>query len=119
MKKVIDNPAVEIVRRGGVQRPATPPSRIDTDMFRALEAVQKRMYPDIRTLPTMSTGATDMSLLRAKGMQCYGIGPAVDVEDAPAGYGSHSDQERILESALHDFVRFTYDAVTEVGARQR
>ena len=32
----------------------------------------------------MSTGATDMAYLRAKGMQCYGIGPAIDVEDGPA-----------------------------------
>jgi acetylornithine deacetylase/succinyl-diaminopimelate desuccinylase-like protein len=116
MRKVIGNPAVEIVRRPGALRPFTPPSRLDTAMFRALEAVQKRMYPDIRTLPSMSTGATDMSLLREKGMQCYGIGPAIDVEDAPAGFGSHSDQERILESALYDFVRYTYNAVIEVAA---
>jgi acetylornithine deacetylase/succinyl-diaminopimelate desuccinylase-like protein len=119
MKKVIGNPAVEIVRRTGLQRPATPPSRLDTEMFRALETVQKSMYPDIRTLPTMQTGATDMSLLRAKGVQCYGIGPAIDVEDAPAGYGSHSDQERIVETALYEFVRFTYGVVTEVAAKQR
>jgi acetylornithine deacetylase/succinyl-diaminopimelate desuccinylase-like protein len=119
MRKIIGNPAVEIVRRAGALRPATAPSRIDTEMFRILESVQKRLYPDIRTLPSMGTGATDMSLLRERGMQCYGIGPAIDVEDAPAGFGSHSDQERILESALHDFVRFTWSAVTEVAARQR
>jgi acetylornithine deacetylase/succinyl-diaminopimelate desuccinylase-like protein len=119
LRKVIGNPAVEVVRRPGALRPMTAPSRLDTEMFRALETVQKRMYPDIRTLPSMSTGATDMSLLREKGMQCYGIGPAIDVEDAPAGFGAHSDQERIIESALYDFVRYTYNAVTEVAAKQR
>ena len=31
-------------------------------------------------------------------MQCYGIGPAIDIEDGPKGFGAHSDQERILES---------------------
>jgi hypothetical protein len=36
-------------------------------MFRALEAVSKRMYPDAATLPMMMTGATDMAELRAKG----------------------------------------------------
>ena len=46
----------------------------------------------------MSTFATDMAQLRAKGMQCYGIGPAVDLEDGPKGFGMHSDQERLLES---------------------
>ena len=64
----------------------------------------------------MSTGATDMAYLRAKGVQCYGIGPAIDAEDAPKGFGSHSDQERILESELHRFVRFHYDIVRSLAA---
>jgi hypothetical protein len=51
------------------------------------------------------TGATDMSFTRAKGIQCFGIGPAIDMEDGPRGFGAHSDQERILESELHRFVR--------------
>ena len=67
------------------------------------------------TLPTMSTGATDMAYLRQKGIQCYGIGPALDVEDGPKGFGAHSDQERIIEAELHRFVRFAYDAVVEVA----
>ena len=66
-------------------------------------------------LPTMGTGATDMSNIRAKGIQCYGIGPALDTEDAPKGFGAHSDQERILESELHRFVRFQYDVVVELA----
>jgi hypothetical protein len=70
------------------------------------------------TLPTMSTGATDMAFLREKGVQCYGIGPATDIEDGPKGFGSHSDQERILENELHRFVRFHYDVVAET-ARSR
>jgi len=66
----------------------------------------------------MSTGATDMAYLRARGVECYGIGPATDVEDGPLGFGSHSDQERILESELHRFVRFHWDVVTDLaGAR--
>ena len=64
----------------------------------------------------MSTGATDMAFLRAKGVQCYGIGPAIDVEDALKGFGSHSDQERILERELYRFVRFTWDIVTTLAA---
>ena len=34
-------------------------------------------------------------------MQCYGIGPAVDLEDGPKGFGMHSDQERLLETELY------------------
>jgi acetylornithine deacetylase/succinyl-diaminopimelate desuccinylase-like protein len=66
----------------------------------------------------MGTGATDSAYLRAKGIQCYGIGPATDVEDAAKGFGAHSDQERILEAELYRFVRFHYDIV-ETLARRR
>ena len=92
----------------------TPTARLDSDAFKALESMITKHYKAI-TLPTMSTGATDMAYLRAKGMQCYGIGPALDVEDGPKGFGAHSDQERILESELYRFVRFAYDAVVEVA----
>jgi hypothetical protein len=60
-----------------------------------------------------------MAYLRARGMQCYGIGPAIDVEDGPKGFGAHSDQERILESELHRFVRFQYDVVEQLAASRR
>jgi hypothetical protein len=63
----------------------------------------------------MSTGGTDMSDLRANGVACYGIGPAMDVEDGPRGFGAHSDQQRILEDELHRFVRFTYDVVVDLA----
>jgi acetylornithine deacetylase/succinyl-diaminopimelate desuccinylase-like protein len=83
-------------------------------VFRILEAANRRIY-GVPTLPFMQTGATDMAYLRASGVQCYGIGPAIDVEDGPKGFGAHSDQERILESALHQFVRFHYEVVKEIA----
>jgi hypothetical protein len=52
-----------------------------------------------------------MAQIRSKGIQCYGIGPALDTEDGPKGFGAHSDQERILEAELHKFVRYQYDVV--------
>jgi hypothetical protein len=48
------------------------------------------------TIPAMGTGASDNAQMRAKGIQCYGVGPASDMEDGPKGFGAHSDQERIL-----------------------
>ena len=38
-----------------------------------------------------------------------------DSEDGPKGYGAHSDQERILEEALHKFVRFHFDIVANLA----
>ena len=48
-------------------------------------------------------------------MQCYGVGPATDLEDGPKGFGSHSDQERILEAELYRFVQFFWDAATDIA----
>jgi hypothetical protein len=59
-----------------------------------------------------------MAYLRAKGVQSYGVGPALDIEDGPKGFGAHSDQERILESELHRFVRFHWDIVVDLARAQ-
>jgi acetylornithine deacetylase/succinyl-diaminopimelate desuccinylase-like protein len=99
---------------GPFSRPAGAESRLDSEAFKAIEAAVTRVY-SVSTLPTMSTGATDMAFLRAKGVQCFGIGPATDMEDGPKGFGAHSDQERILESELHRFVRFNWDVVTSLA----
>ena len=89
-------------------------SRLDTEAFAVIEQQIKKHY-DVPVLPTMGTGATDMAQIRSKGVQCYGIGPALDTEDGPKGFGAHSDQERILESELHRFVRFQIDVVMELA----
>ena len=60
-------------------------------------------------------GAGGMAQVRARGVQCYGIGPMIDVEDGPKGFGAHSDQERILEEALHKFVRLQGEVVVALA----
>ncbi len=117
VKQVVDDPNVELAWAARDVRPGTGNANLASDAFKAVEANITKHYKAI-TLPTMSTGATDMAYLRAKGMQCYGIGPATDVEDGPKGFAAHSDQERILESELYRFIRFTWDTVVEIaGAR--
>ena len=56
-----------------------------------------------------------MAFLRAKGIQCYGVGPMTDEEDGPKGFGAHSDQERILEEAVYKHVQFFWRAVTSIA----
>ncbi len=114
VKEVVNDPQVEVSYGARDTRPPTPAARLDSDAFKALEANVTRHYKTI-TLPTMSTGATDMAFLRRKGIQCYGIGPATDSEDGPKGFGAHSDQERILEAELYRFVRFNWDAVVDLA----
>ena len=113
MKRVVADPAVRIEPLP-MTRPPSPASGLDTEMYKALERVSKRMYPQATVLPTMSTGASDMAQLRAKGIPSYGIGPAATEADS-TNHGAHSDVERLLESSLYRFVEFTWNAVTEVS----
>jgi acetylornithine deacetylase/succinyl-diaminopimelate desuccinylase-like protein len=114
MRRVIDDPAVKIEPLTNNLRPAGTPSSLDSDMFVALERTAQQMYPKSVMLPVMLGGATDMSFLRPKGIQCYGIGPATTDEDE-IKYGAHSDVERLLETSLYELVEFTWRAVTAVA----
>ncbi|MGE4064518.1 MAG: M20/M25/M40 family metallo-hydrolase [Rhodospirillaceae bacterium] len=116
VRKVVNDPSVEVGWAPRNVRPAGT-SRLNNEAFQTIEAAFKKHYNTV-VLPTMSTGATDMAYLRAKGIQCYGVGVAIDEEDGPLGYGIHSDQERIVESELYRFVRWHIDA-TEQIARAR
>ena len=111
IKKIVNDPSIEVklAPRDGLPRPPGQ-SRIDTEAFRAIESAVAQNY-DTVAIPTMGTGATDNAQMRSKGVQCYGVGPATDAEDGPKGFGAHSDQERIRESELHRFVKFTWDVV--------
>jgi acetylornithine deacetylase/succinyl-diaminopimelate desuccinylase-like protein len=115
IERLIDDPKIDVVFNGFGQRPPGIPSPIDGEAFVAIERAIAAHY-DAPAVPMMSTGATDMAFLRAKGMRCYGVGPAVDQEDGPLGFGAHSDQERILEQELYRFQRFFYDAVVRLAA---
>jgi acetylornithine deacetylase/succinyl-diaminopimelate desuccinylase-like protein len=114
VRQVVNDPQVEVSYGARDTRPPTPTARLDSEAFKVIEANIAKHYKTI-TLPTMSTGATDMAFLRQRGMQCYGLGPALDSEDGPKGFGAHSDQERILESELYRFVRFNWDAVVDLA----
>jgi acetylornithine deacetylase/succinyl-diaminopimelate desuccinylase-like protein len=113
MGRVIDDPEVQILPLEGRQtRPMAPPSRLDTEMFRALEAAQKQVFSTAVTLPLLQTGATDSAQLRARGVQAYGLAiPATD-EDSRR---MHGNDERTSVEWLGKFVEYLYDAVTHVA----
>ena len=112
---VIDDPNVEIIPED-VYRPAAPPSGLDNEMFQALERVAGDMYPDAIVVPKMSTGATDMAQVRAMGVPAYGIGPFRSQAELNSGNGAHSDNERVSEEAMIDFLRFMWAVVIDVAA---
>ncbi len=116
MTRIIDDPAVAIVRQPW-PRPTTAPSPIDSQMYRSLERAAAAVYPGSTAIPSMMTGASDMSPLRAKGVQAYGIGPAMANEDW-LQHAWHSDVERLSEESLYQFVEFVWTAVNGVVRQQ-
>jgi acetylornithine deacetylase/succinyl-diaminopimelate desuccinylase-like protein len=115
MNRVIGDPEIKIEPLPAT-RPHSPASRLNTDMYRILEQVSHRMYPGSTVLPTMSTGASDMAQLRAKGIDSYGIGPSASAGEA--NYGAHSDVERLYEPTIYKFVEFTWNAVVQAAAHK-
>jgi acetylornithine deacetylase/succinyl-diaminopimelate desuccinylase-like protein len=113
IRAVVNDPSVEVRWARDRYRPAGA-SRLNTELYAALETEIRRAF-GVEVLPTMSTGASDKAQIRSKGVQCYGISPAMDYEDGAKGFGAHSDQERILEAELHKFVKFQYDVVLDVA----
>ena len=113
---IVDDPAITVARvESYPTRPGSAPSRLDTEAFKAIEAAHQKVY-GVPTLPSMLTGGTDMAQVRARGVQCYGIGPIADTEDAALGFGAHSDQERILEEGFLKFVRVHFEIVRDIAS---
>ena len=112
LKKLIDDPAVEVVPPTDRARPATPPSDIETDLFRALERAQKLMFPQAVTLPMLLTGATDSAQLRARGVQAYGLGSVMGDQDRAR---IHGNDERVGTAGLGKFVELVYRATVDVA----
>jgi acetylornithine deacetylase/succinyl-diaminopimelate desuccinylase-like protein len=117
MKKVINDPAVELVPNASLGLPPIGPMSTTSEAYRVLEGAFQKVY-GIVTLPTMATAGTDMTRLRPKGVQCYGLGAARDDEDTLKGFGAHSDQERLAEDSVVKHLAFYWAAVTGIaGAR--
>lgn len=116
MKRIIGDESIEIVPMQAHNLTA-PPSLLTNEMYRVLDAAAKKSYgASVVTIPTMLTGGTDMTPLRARGVQCYGIGPLLAERDMQDMNGIHGDNERILEAELYRFIRFQWEAVTGIAA---
>lgn len=111
IERVVDDSTIEVVRFGA-RRPVSDPMPIDSDLFRALEKIQADLFPAATTIPTMLTGGTDSSQLRAAGILAYGIGLPTD----PAtGSRAHGNDERTPIAGMPLFVEFLYKTVLEIS----
>jgi acetylornithine deacetylase/succinyl-diaminopimelate desuccinylase-like protein len=116
MAKVIGDPAVRIEPLPQT-RPPSPASKLQTEMYQAMERAAGTIYPGATVIPSMSTGASDQAQLRAKGIQSYGIGPA-STESDEINYPAHGDVERLAESSLYPFVQYVWTVVTEAAGHR-
>jgi len=119
LKRLINDPAIEIVpTRIGLREPGKP-SPIDSEMFKSFENAQREMFPGAITLPSMLTGATDNAQLRSKGVKAYGFGPIVDEKEFAGGGGAHGDDEHLREDSLYKEVEFIWKSVIPVVASKK
>lgn len=113
LTKLLNDPAITFVDAENVnQRPATPPSGLDTDAFHALEHAQQKVFPGVPTIPIMQVGATDSAQLRAKGVQAYDLGTVMSSDDRNR---IHGNDERIQIAGFGKFVQFLYTATVEIA----
>jgi acetylornithine deacetylase/succinyl-diaminopimelate desuccinylase-like protein len=113
LAKLINDPAITFVDAENANaRPATPPSRLDTDGFHALEHAQQQVFPGVPTIPIMQVGATDSAQLRARGVQAYDIGTVLDANDLKR---IHGNDERLQIAGFGKFVQFLYDATVDLA----
>lgn len=113
LTKLFNDPAIKIVdAENAHQRPATPPSGLDTAAFHALERAQQKIFPGVQTIPIMQVGATDSAQLRERGVQAYDIGTVMSTEDVKR---VHGNDERVEIAGFGKFVEFLYTATVEIA----
>lgn len=111
-RKIINDPAIEVLPEPGQDMPATEPSSLTTDLYKAMETVIRRKNPKAVIIPYMSRGATDGAFLRAKGMAVYGV-PVFQRDDKPGR--AHGNDERIRVSTLREGAAMLLEVVEEIA----
>jgi acetylornithine deacetylase/succinyl-diaminopimelate desuccinylase-like protein len=81
-------------------------------MFAAFEAAQKKLIPGAITTPMMTTGATDSSFLRGKGVNAYGIRVPRTFEE---NLGDHGNDERIELKYVALYQQLVQEAIEQVS----
>ena len=112
LRRIINDPAVDVAPAPGQEMPATEPSALTTALYKQMEEVFQVSSPKAEVLPYMQRGATDGSFLRQKGMAVYGI-PAFLREDRVSR--AHGNDERISVKSLESGTKLLWDIVLAVS----
>jgi len=82
-----------------------PMSLLRDDIMEPVNQISASMWPGVKVLPAMSTGATDGKYLRRSGIPVYGIS---GMFDDPEDIRAHGRDERIGVKEFYEGVEFMY-----------
>jgi acetylornithine deacetylase/succinyl-diaminopimelate desuccinylase-like protein len=100
LQSIVNDPGVRIEKLMAFT-PAV--SSTDSELYRAIETVVARHFPEARVIPSVSTGFTDSHFFRDLGILSYGFDPTV-VPDEISGT-VHGNNERVPVAAVEQGVR--------------
>ena len=92
------------------------PSRLDTDLYAAIQSSAKGVWPKATVMPMLLVASTDATPWRERGIPVYGIGPFP--VDADAARRVHGDDERVAVAAVQQGSQFVYRILRSVAARK-
>ncbi|MDY7041991.1 MAG: M20/M25/M40 family metallo-hydrolase [Chloroflexota bacterium] len=102
--------ADERVRLEIIQYPEpTTISAYDSPLFRTIAGVTARLVPGSIAVPMLTPGATDSCFFRRKGINTYGLFPAIITPEELAGF--HGIDERISVENLRLGTRIVYEVL--------
>ena len=117
VKQVVNDPAVDVRFTGAERAPGV--GRRRAARLRGVQGARGRGDADLqRHHAADDEHRRDRHGAAARARACSASASArrSTSRTAPKGFGAHSDQERLLESELHRFVRFNWDVVVESRA---
>jgi acetylornithine deacetylase/succinyl-diaminopimelate desuccinylase-like protein len=107
---VIDDERIEIER---IFQSSTPPSRLDTELYRVMTEVSKEAIEDLVVVPGVSTGFTDSRVFRRNGVAAYGFTPVLMGPDEVGR--AHGNDEKISIENLHLGVRILFNTIRGIA----
>jgi acetylornithine deacetylase/succinyl-diaminopimelate desuccinylase-like protein len=81
----------------------SPPSPLTEEVMAPIQQITEAMWPGVKVVPNMSTGATDGLFFRNAGIPVYGVsGLFGDIDDVRA----HGRDERIMVQSFYEGLEF-------------
>jgi acetylornithine deacetylase/succinyl-diaminopimelate desuccinylase-like protein len=116
LQKVINDSRVEVtLLNPAAGLPATPPSSLETDLYRALEREARVTFPGTEVTPYLFQAGTDAAAWRSRGVPVYGIYPyPITSEELTR---MHGNDERVSVESLRQGTELIYKTLVDVAGK--